>query len=77
MNPRPAMMSTMPISNPGLRSGLADSAWLMPSNRVVPSRPKTWLMPYSISADEKAPSRMYLVPPSLAFGLYLSKETRT
>ena len=34
LNPRPAMMSTRPISTPGLRSGLADSAWLMPSNRV-------------------------------------------
>ena len=77
LNPSPAIISASPTTTPGAISSVKASASAIPSNRVVPSSPKTWLIPKSSSAEDKAPSRMYLVPPSFDFGLYLSNETRT
>ena len=77
LNPNPAMISANPITTPGAISSVNASASAMPSNRVVPRSPKTWLIPKSSRAEDSAPSKMYLVPPSLDFGLYLSSETRT
>ena len=63
------MRNASPTCTPSPGSGICDSSAPISSKRVVPSSPYIWLMPYSIRADENAPSRMYLVPASLDLGL--------
>ena len=71
LNPRPANIIPNPTITPGGSPppSAAARTRAISSKRVVPISPYIWLIPYSSSADDTAPSRMYFVPASFDFGL--------
>ena len=69
LNPSPANIIPKPTIAPGGKPSAAARTRDISSKRVVPSSPNIWLIPYSSSADDTAPNRMYFVPASFDFGL--------